>query len=66
MKIASKSRYFPELFKNHSTKTSIKIQIEKRKQQRGECLGSQVNNDNAVDLIQSTAEYILESTCVMV
>lgn len=38
----------------------------KRKQQRGECLGSQVNNDNEVDLIQSTAEYILESMRVMV
>lgn len=52
--------------KNHYTKTGIKMQIKKRKQQRGECLGSQVNNDNAVDLIQSTAEYILESTCMMV
>lgn len=66
MKLASKTSFFPELFKNHYTKTGIKIQTKKRKQQSGECLGSQINNDNAADLIQSTAEYILKSTCVTV
>lgn len=65
MKLASKSFFFPpELFKNHYTKTDSKIQIKKRKQKRGECLGLQVNNNNAVNSnTKGSRRYSGEHVC---